>query len=93
MCDNAEELKQYETEMEYRRLLLIESFVKAQKENFQYPPTREVIDNLCDYLKVCLKKDIELDSAFTAIEKSLKKFACDAAMEQFKHALFHNLKD
>lgn len=90
---NIEELKQYETEIEYRRLLLIESFVNAQKENFQNPPTKEVIDNLCAYLKVCLKKGIELDQTFTTNEKELKKFACDAAMEQFKQTLFPILKD
>ena len=90
---NIEELKQYETEIEYRRLLLIESFVEAQKENFQNPPTKEVIGNLCEYLKACLKKGIELDQTFTTNEKELKKFACDAAMEQFKKTLFPNLKD
>ena len=45
---NIEELKQYETEIEYRRLLLIESFVNAQKENFQNPP-KQLLPNLSFY--------------------------------------------
>lgn len=90
---NVEKLKQYETTIEFRRLLLIDGFLNTQRENFQNPPTKEVIDNLCAYLKVCLKKGIELDQTFTTNEKELKKFACDAAMEQFKQTLFPNLKD
>lgn len=53
---NIEELKQCEAEIEYRRLFLIDSFVNAQKENFQNPPTKEVIDNLCVISKCVLRK-------------------------------------
>ena len=40
---NVEKLKQYETAIEFRRLLLIDGFLNAQRENFQTSPTKEEV--------------------------------------------------